>query len=453
VAGSAFAAILLALALILSPTTQGASAKVTVAGHVHEGVASCAGSTCHGRQVSSGLVVRQNELMTWQDSSSPAGSHSRAWRVLTEPRAQAIATRLGLGPAQRAPACLGCHADNTPAGMRGAKFQISDGVGCESCHGGSGGWLASHYTVGASHQINVAQGMVPLDNPQTRAAVCLDCHFGSAKPNQFVSHRLMSAGHPRIAFELDLFTELQRHHDVDADYAARKQVAGGVRTWAVGQAMALERALALYSDPARGQEGSFPEFYFFDCQSCHRIVSDDPKSRPSFQANPDRPIPSGMPPFNDENMILLSAAARVAAPNLAVKFETDSRAFHAAIARDRPSALHAAAVLSGDAHQLSSAFAGRRFDRTETFAMLDQVLGGALSPRITDYEGGAQTVMAIDTLLSALVAAGQVDRSAAAAIRPDINIAYRAVSDPNAFRPTELREALQRIANAVRRLR
>jgi hypothetical protein len=35
--------------------------------------------------------------------------------------------------------------------------------------------------------------------------------------------------------------------------------------WAVGQAMALERSLSLFSSPARGTEGIFPEFYFFDC--------------------------------------------------------------------------------------------------------------------------------------------------------------------------------------------
>src|SRR5439155_15502883 len=103
------------------------------------------------------------ELITWE-APGDAGAHSRAWRVLTEPRAQAIADRLGLGPAQRAQACLGCHADPAPPGQRGARFQLSDGVGCEACHGGSGGWVASHYAVGASHAANVSRGMVALDD-------------------------------------------------------------------------------------------------------------------------------------------------------------------------------------------------------------------------------------------------------------------------------------------------
>lgn len=104
-----------------------------------EGVASCAGSTCHGRAEGNGAVVRQDEIATWQEPSSPAGAHSRAYAVLGGRRGQQIAASLGLGNAQSAPVCLGCHATNAPAGQRGAKFTLTDGVGCESCHGASGG--------------------------------------------------------------------------------------------------------------------------------------------------------------------------------------------------------------------------------------------------------------------------------------------------------------------------
>ncbi|MBS0335169.1 MAG: hypothetical protein JSS35_20565, partial [Proteobacteria bacterium] len=301
---------------------------------VHEGVASCGGSSCHGRPAPSGLVVRQNELITWQDPHTEAGAHSRAWRVLTTARGEAIAQKLGLGPAEKAPACLACHSDPAPAGQRGARFQLSDGVGCEACHGGSGGWIASHYAVGATHASNIAKGLVALDEPKARAAKCLDCHFGGAQPNQFVTHQIMAAGHPQISFELDLFSSLQKHYDFDADYASRhKQVPGAVKTWAVGQAMALNRTLTLFGPKTPG--GAFPEFVFFDCQSCHRtMASSDPKWRPVSESNPGRPIPVGQPPFNDENMIMLSAAAKVAAPALSEKFEAESRGFHEALARN-----------------------------------------------------------------------------------------------------------------------
>lgn len=415
--------------------------------HGFVGVASCAGSTCHGRSEANGKIVRQDELMIWQNPASLAGAHSRAWRVLAEPRAKAIAARLGLGEAASAPICLGCH--STQARERGPRFQQSDGVGCESCHGAASAWLASHYAVGGTHSANVARGMVPLDDPKARASICLDCHFGSAEAGRFVDHRIMAAGHPRISFELDLFTTLQQHHDEDSDYVQRKGRTGTVQVWAVGQAMALERSLALFSGP-RGGQGLFPEFYFFDCHTCHRRISDDPHFEPSAPSNPGRPIPPGMPAYNDENMIMLSAAVRAAAPSLSARFERDSRAFHLAMAKDRPAATAAAARLRETALAAGEAINGGGVSRAQTFAMIDAIAGNAV--RFTDYEGSVQAVMAVDTLLSALVKSGQASPASARAIRPDIELAYRAVKEPNAFDPGDFRAALGRAAAAIRKL-
>ena len=337
--------------------------------------------------------------------------------------------------------------------MRGESFQLSDGVGCEACHGGSGGWLASHYAAGVKHSDSVAKGMIPLEDAKARAGVCLDCHFGGSAKGQFVTHEIMSAGHPRIAFELDLFSTLQKHYDLGENYAGRKPIPSGVKLWAVGQAMALERSLTLFGDSRHGQEGAFPEFYFFDCHSCHRAISDDPKARPTAVVNPGRPILSGMPPYNDENMIMLSATAKVAAPKLASTFEANSRAFHKALTTDRAAAVRAGAQLAGSAKALSNTFSSHDFTHGETLAILGQVVGDAQAERYTDYTGSAQSVMAIDTLLNALVTAGQVDRVKVAAMRPDIDRAYRAVSDPNAYRPGDFRGSISRIAATVRALR
>ena len=419
--------------------------------NVHEGVASCAGSACHGRAVASGPDIRHDEIRVWQDDTGPAGAHSQAWRVLAEPRAQAIADRLGLGRAQAAPACLGCHADHPES--RGARFQVSDGVGCEACHGGSGGWLASHYAVGVTHTDNVARGMIPLEDAKVRAGVCLDCHFGAAGPGQFVTHEIMSAGHPRIAFELDLFSALQKHYDLGANYAGRKVIPSGVKLWAVGQAMAVDRSLSLFADPRHGREGAFPEFYFFDCHSCHRAISDDPKARPTAVRNPGRPILGGAPPYNDENMIMLSAAAEVTAPKVSTSFEANTRTFHLALATDRASAVRAAGQLAASARALANIFERHDFTRGETVAILQEVVSDGRAARYTDYTGAAQSVMAIDTLLNALVTAGDIDQAHARALRPDLDRAYRAVSDPNAWRPADFRNALDRIAVAVRALR
>jgi hypothetical protein len=452
--GSAAGALLLSLfMLVLALRPTGASAlNQGQSGFAHVGVASCAGSTCHGRSEADGKIVRQDELRSWQDESSPGGAHSRAWRVLTEPRSRAIAARLGIGQASSAPMCLGCHATAAPQAQRGPRFQLSDGVGCEGCHGAAEGWLASHYAVGGTHASNVSRGMVPLENPRARASVCLDCHYGSADAGQFVNHRIMAAGHPRISFELDLFSTLQQHHNEDGDYVQRKGRSDGVRMWAVGQTMALERSLSLFSGP-RGAEGIFPEFYFFDCHTCHRRISDDPRFDPDSEPNPGRPIPGGMPAYNDENMIMLSAAARVAAPGLAARFDRDSRAFHAALARDRGSAVAAAGSLRESARALGSAFAASGISRAQTFEIIDSIAGNAISPRFTDYAGSVQAVMAVDTLLSSLISTGGIATGSAQSIRSDINLAYRAVRDPNAYNARDFRASLGRAAAAIRRLK
>jgi hypothetical protein len=302
--------------------------------------------------------------------------------------------------------------------------------------------------VNATHAQNVASGMVALEDPKIRAGVCLDCHFGSAKSGQFVTHQMMAAGHPRISFELDLFSSLQAHYDINDSYAKRKQVAGGVKIWAVGQAIALERSLSLYGDATHGQEGAFPEFYFFDCQSCHRPISNTPGAVLTAEANPARPIPVGTPPFDDENMIMLSAVARATAPTLAAEFDEASRAFHAALAKDRESAVTAAGKLAASSRSLADSFAARAFSRADTMAALRDVLQDS-DARYTDYAGGAQAVMATDTLLNAMVSAGQLSPQQANGVRPQIDRLYADVRDPNAWHPAEFRAAMQALAVSV----
>ena len=454
-AGKPIAALLVLLCSIctLFVGVTGSRAGATDAGNGRfEGVASCAGSTCHGRMEADGAVVRQDELMRWQEPSSQAGAHSRAYSILLGQRARQITATLGMGDPTSAPACLGCHATPTN-GLTGARFLTSDGVGCEACHGPSSGWISTHFAVGGNHKDNVARGLIPLENATTRASVCLDCHLGSKRSGQFVTHRIMAAGHPRVTFEMDLFSTLQQHHNEDADYSARKGRTDGIRMWAVGQAMAVNRALTLYADAKIGTEGAFPEFYFLDCHSCHRRIFDQEDRVKTWEANPGRPIPAGMPPFNDENMILLSAAARVTNPALAARFDKDARAFHQAMAGSRATSVAAGVRLAATASDLASALSARSNDGDTAFAIVDSIAGPASAPRFTDYTGSVQAVMAIDSLLNALVKQGRVTIGAAAGIRADINRAYAAVKEPNGYRPPEFRGALASAVRSIRSLR
>jgi len=73
----------------------------------HEGAASCASSLCHGSsQPLEAHGVLQNEYVTW----SQFDPHSSAYRVLLSARSRQMAARLRIGPAEKAPQCLACHA-------------------------------------------------------------------------------------------------------------------------------------------------------------------------------------------------------------------------------------------------------------------------------------------------------------------------------------------------------
>ena len=71
-----------------------------------------------------------------------------------------------------------------------------------------------------------------------------------------------------------------------------------------------------------------------------------------------------------------------------------------------PGPVRAAEQLAATAHALADEFAEHRFSRDEVFAILDQLTSDGVASRYTDYSGGEQAVMALDTLRNALIADG-----------------------------------------------
>ena len=217
----------------------------------------------------------------------------------------------------------------------------------------------------------------------------------------------------------------------------------------MGQAEAVKRSTSLFAQPAFGTRGMFPEFFFYDCHSCHRSITDGPERKHTFETNPGRPIPYANPPFNDENIIMLSAVAGALAPAQADRFRSASREFHRAMGRDLGSAREAAATLNRSAGALSNALAARAYGSADAFNVISIIAARATSNRFTDYAGAVQAVMAIDTLLNALVREGRITVGAAAGIRANINRAYGAVAEPNSYNPVQFRRAIRSAAGAI----
>ena len=414
-----------------------------VDGLVHKGVASCTTAGCHGDQVSGrglGPVVGQNEYFIWR-SPFQQGAHSRAYDVLLSPLGKRIANNLGIGPAEEAGECLACHADNVPAALRSDRFQITDGVGCEACHGGSEKWLTAHRQ-GDNHAANVANGLYPTELPTDRARMCLGCHLGSSIDNQFVSHRIMGAGHPRLKFELDLYTAVQQHHTVDEDYAARKTVAPGAQVWLVGQTMALQRTLNLLIDPQTGVDGVFPEFVFFDCHACHQTITSTEKGL-NWRPNPARGLGPGMVVLNDANYIMLLAAAKVIDPALARRLERDGKALHRATQQGRSAMVKAARTLNATSEEfMAGAMAADYSDKALVRAMLREIIGATTTRRYTNYAAAEQALFAVQRLAAALDAR-------TAGVSDVIQEASRYAENPYTYNQSAFRRALQKLNGKI----
>jgi hypothetical protein len=410
---------------------------------VHLGVGSCAGSTCHGAvEPWKGSTVQQNEYVIWTRKDK----HAKAYEVLLNDRSKRIARNLGLPDAHTAALCLDCHADNVAADKRSKQFQISDGVGCESCHGGASRWLGIHVSGQAGHQDNVNLGMYPSEDPVARAQLCLSCHFGDER--KFVTHRMMGAGHPRMSFELDTFTAIQpAHYRIDADYAKRKKVASGVQTWAIGQALALAQSMDALADAKRGRDGIFPELVLFDCHACHHSMSEL-----RWQARASTGLGPGLVRLNDANAVMLAAITARVAPELRQRLSQQMLSLHGAVSQGRGSAPDGAKAVAEIARQLAGRFASHAFGREDVQALLGALLVQGRAGEFLDYAAAEQATMAMSALAASLRQLGAIDDKQLLAINGALAKCYDATQKDDTYKPQAFVEALAGVEAALPRL-
>lgn len=399
-----------------------------IADYKHMGVASCSTSVCHGKLApQTDKDVALNEYRIWQQEDR----HAQAYRTLELAESKRIAANLGLANATAAKICLDCHADNVPADKRGGKFQISDGVGCEACHGGSEKWLESHAAEAATHKDNVARGMYPTEQPLKRVQVCLGCHLGTK--DQFATHAIMGAGHPRLSFELEAYTTNQpAHFVVDADYAERKGKIEGMNLWVTGQIETTRRYLTLlqtkmFETNAGG--AMFPELAFYDCHSCHHPMD---KIRWNA-ARAGMGIKPGTVRLQTQNLIVLQALVETFESGGAKDQLTEmTTALVRAGQRDRASLNEAAKTML---NWLASrdALARKQYSSADVIKMRKTLARYATSEWAGDYAAAEQLVLGLESLSYTI---GDRDSKKTA-----LDGLYNAVKNENTFSPQQFATA------------
>ena len=379
---------------------------------IHLGVSSCASSTCHGSiQPRSSTKVLQNEYVVW----SRMDAHSKAYQTLLTQDSQWIAKNLGLSNAHEADICLDCHGDNVSGDKQGGRFQLTDGVGCETCHGGAENYLMSHTDPGQSHDNNIKNGLYPTDQVETRAALCFSCHIGHE--DKIASHEIMGAGHPRLSFELDTFTILQpAHFAIDDDYQQAKWHADSVTVWALGQIEASYQTVRLIENHLK-KSGLFPELSLFDCHSCHHPMSDL-----KWQASDRVGLPPGAVRLNDAGFVMLIPLDKIA-PGQSINIKNAISELQIEVHQDQDIDARVNRLRS-KINTLEGRIKGSDLDDEK---LLAEVLSMAADGQFHDYVAAEQAVMAIDLLTSSL---GNRDSAS-----PWLDKVYESVSNEDIFDP------------------
>ena len=392
------------------------------------GTGSCSSSNCHGSvNALTSSQVLQNEYHTWLKLDK----HSKAYAVLLNKDSKKIASHLRIAQPEKEPLCLKCHATYVPSlEAQGPKYQLEDGVSCESCHNASEQWLKSHSVSGTNHQQNLENGLANIAPLDKRATMCLSCHFGT--DDKTVNHNLYGAGHPRLSFELDTFGVLQpKHWVVDGDYRKRKADYVPVVTWLVGQTTQAIETLNAIESPKRSKNGWYPELSLFDCYSCHHSLTEEQWKKRTYDGQP------GELHLNLPSLMVLREAVTALDPKLGAEFRNALGSLHSSYKNDggRTAASTVKRLLSRKVMPIALAARG---DASYCRTLLRQLSSFASSNRSLKYELAEQVGMGMQALLATAPELGTTFKS-------DLDVVFSTLKSAKSFAPEAFSDAAGRL--------
>ena len=389
----------------------------------HMGVATCASSVCHGSSSErSGANILHSEYVIWGQRDPHAG----AYATLLNAQSEKIARNLGIGPAHEAKACLVCHSDYVPKAERGPRFQLSDGVGCESCHGGSERWLSSHTERGASHDENLQRGLTLLQDTDFRAELCASCHVGDSK--RLADHNIMGAGHPRLQFELATYSRLwPAHYRDDQAYRERKHAPDSLELWAAGQLRSARNILQGLGSDRFMATPLWPELAFFDCHACHASMDSE-----KWQPRAVGKLPPGAVRLNDSALLMVGWLLDASDAGAAQQWREGIADLHAASQQGRAAVEQVSSKLLRQLEDFSSRLAQQPGLQPQPAVLFKRISEDALNAAFNDYMTAEQVLM----VLALLAEKQQADPTM-------LDDLYQSMADQHQFRSAEFLRALQ----------
>ena len=177
-----------------------------------------------------------------------------------------MAKIMGLPSPDTAPQCLACHALDVPADQRARTFDLTDGVGCENCHGPASDWLGPHTTRGLELAQSIEAGMYDTRDLVHRSEKCLTCHLGT--PEKIVDHEMIAAGPSRI-----FISSWLRYVGDAAALEGSGQPIRGLRCarWPSGKPCSCANSSGAWRANRRAASG--PNTSELDCFACHHNLA------------------------------------------------------------------------------------------------------------------------------------------------------------------------------------
>jgi len=401
------------------------------------GPGSCSSPACHGGvQERNETTVLQNEYSTWVVRDK----HAHAFVNLTNPVGTRMAKIMGLPKPDTAERCLACHALNVPVDQRARTFDLTDGVGCENCHGPASAWLGPHTTRDWKYDKSLELGMYNTRDLVKRTEKCLSCHLGTGE--KAVDHELIAAGHPDLYFEIDSFLAVMPSHWKEVD----KDPWLGVRSLAVGQAVQLREQLKRLARESSG--GVWPEYAELDCFACHHSLVAAKDSWRQERGYPNRR--PGNPPFNLSRYIVFrkviqeadAGASQQLAGDLAKVYELVT-----SLKSDRQQVASQATSTAAIADRLAQRVNTMTFDQGRTLRLMKSICADGNAIAEQGERPAEQATMVLDSLFIAYTKNGHLANEAQ--LKASIHGLFQQLEDPSAYNGFQFAKSLRDVGGLL----